>query len=547
MSFTLQLSQDVLSVEPGSTVPVSITVINRGSEIDRYELEVEGIDAEWKAVPVPVFTVEPGETHTEKVFFRPPRASESNAGNYPFVVHVRSLDSGDDRRVQGVINVKAFHHLTMEISPKKGYVSPFRKQNSFSLVLVNLSNTEHTVQLYGNDPEDACAFDFAHDQVTIGPGQQREVELTTNPTQTPLFSSGRLIGFSVTARSTDSPSVVASAQAQLEQRSLLSPTSLGVFLVLAVLFTLYLLNLPKPASISLVVDPLKVERGQPVKITWHAANASVITVKANDETIYQGSALDGERTWTVSSKEIAVFNATATGDSRPKEAPPVTVVVTEPPIIPDPEITTLRADKTRVKLGESFILTYAFNNAVVDATLGPTGEKLDPALSSREIKPSQTGDITYEVVAENSAGKTVKKKFSISVYDESSAVIISFDPSTQEVPPDGGNVTISWNVTNAVQVKLKQMPGPASQVVETEGSRDFVITQKTSFTLTAFDDKGRTTAKTITIKVMPRPIPTPDPSTPTDGGVPPSTPTTGGNPPGTNADGSTNGFSGGNP
>src|SRR5450432_532765 len=115
MSFTLQLTPDLASVEPGASVPVSITVTNRGTTRERFEMEIEGVDTEWKAVPVPVFEAEPGATRSERMFFKPPRSSESAAGDYPFVVRVRSLESGETQIGQGVLQVKPFHHLTMEV------------------------------------------------------------------------------------------------------------------------------------------------------------------------------------------------------------------------------------------------------------------------------------------------------------------------------------------------------------------------------------------------------------------------------------------------
>src|SRR5688500_16264011 len=95
MSFSAKLESDLISVEAGATVPVSLEVNNKGEAPDRFEVEIEGLDPEWTAVPVPVFSANPGENHSEKIFFKPPRASESLAGNYPFVVKVRSLDTGE--------------------------------------------------------------------------------------------------------------------------------------------------------------------------------------------------------------------------------------------------------------------------------------------------------------------------------------------------------------------------------------------------------------------------------------------------------------------
>src|SRR5579862_3600243 len=156
MSFLARLGSDLITVEAGATTPLSIELINRGDAADQFELSIEGLDPEWTAVPVPVVTLKEHETQEEKIFFKPPRVSESSSGNYPFVLRVRSLNSGDARTVQGVLTVKPFNHLSVELSPKKGYVSPVTHHNTFDVTLVNLGNTEHTVQLFGSDPEEAC-------------------------------------------------------------------------------------------------------------------------------------------------------------------------------------------------------------------------------------------------------------------------------------------------------------------------------------------------------------------------------------------------------
>jgi hypothetical protein len=532
MSFALRLAQDLVGVEPGASVPIALTVTNRTETLDRFELELDGIDPEWKAIPVPVFTVEPGIEHSERIFIRPPRASESLAGNYPFVVRVRSLESGESKTVQGVLAVSAFHHVSMEISPKKGHISPARKQNSFTITVVNLGNTEHRIQFQASDPEDHCAFEFEHDQITIGPGQQREVELIADPTSNPILSSGRLIGFSVTGRSLDVPSVVTTAQAQLEQRSLLSPTSLGVLVVFAVLFGFWLLNMPKPPSISLMVDRSAAVRGDTVQVSWKASNASTVRIAAaNGDIIYDGSMTSGTRTYVLKDAGAIDIHAEAGDEGRKAVAKDVTIAVEEPEVVPEPKITLLKPDKTKVKLGQTFVLSYAFNDAVTKATLGPSGENLDPALSSLEIRPSRTGTIQYEVVATNKEGKTTKRQFTIEVIEESDAKILDFHPSSPIVATDSGTVTLLWQVTNAVRVEIKANGGEPIQV-EPQGSQDFPVTAKTTFTLIAFDAQARKATQTIVVNIRSG-DPIPAPGTESTTGISPSTTTTGEAPPAT--------------
>src|ERR1044072_6042292 len=200
MSFTIRLSQDLTAIEAGATVPLSIEVTNKNAESDRYEIQIEGVDPEWVAYPEPVFNVGPSESHGQKVFFKPPRASESLAGNYPFVARVRSLESGEAKTAQGVLQIKPFNHLSLELSPKKGYTSPMRQANIFGLTVMNLGNTEHTLQLSGSDPDEECNYDFETDQVTVSPGAQKQVDVTVNAANSSWVAPVRLFGFSISAR-----------------------------------------------------------------------------------------------------------------------------------------------------------------------------------------------------------------------------------------------------------------------------------------------------------------------------------------------------------
>src|SRR6185503_7588992 len=107
----------------------------------------------------------------------------------------RSLTTGEQRTVQGVLQVQPYHHITAEISPKKGVVASFKRRNTFTLTLINMGNVEHTVQLFGSDPDESLAFNFEQDHVTLAPGKQKEVRLTVNPTSPKILWNVELHGF----------------------------------------------------------------------------------------------------------------------------------------------------------------------------------------------------------------------------------------------------------------------------------------------------------------------------------------------------------------
>ena len=530
MGFTLQLVQDLVEVEAGATTPVTIVATNRGETAERFELELEGLDQEWKAIPVPVFTAEPGESHTERVFIKPPRTSESLAGNYPFVVNVRSLESGEQKSAQGVVRLKAYNHLTMEIDPKKGAVSPTVKRNTFTVTLVNLGNTPHTVQMAGSDPEDACTYDFEQEQVALGPGQQKEVEVTVRPSEKPMFASGHLIGFSIAARSTDAPNVVATAQAQLEQRSLISPATLVLGFLLAIIVATWLLMMPKPPVVQLTVNPMRGVAGSVVTLSWVArdANHVIITESSNSgqvETVYDGVELSKTITRNLDKDPgTETFVANVYKDSHQGQPDRKTVVLDAPPPIVRPSILSFQASSKAVKLGTSVIFTWRTENADT-VVLSPSSTPIRADLETFSVTPDHVGEQDFRLVAISPDGhESVRSKpIRINVFQESKASIIAFGASPNPVREEAGSsVTVSWQVTDAVRVELKQSSGD-TQVVASVGTQTFQVSGKTSYTIKAYDAQAVAVTKTIVVPYIKAPVPTPPP--PIDG--PPTTSTSG--------------------
>lgn len=519
MSFAIRLSTDLVSVEAGATTPLSIEVANRGEETDRFELEVEGLDPEWTAVPVPSFVVGPGETTAEKVFFRVPRASESLAGNYPFVIKVRSLASGDQRTAQGVLQIQAYHHVSAEINPKKGTISAFKRRDDFVITVVNLGNTEHTLQLFGSDPEEGLAFDFDQDTITVAPGQQREVHFIAQPATTRFFSTSRLFGFSVTARSVDGSMVAAAAHAQLEQRSVLSPATLVFWSVIILAGYMWWRAMPRPPVLEMGVRKDVVTYGQPVTIWWRMRDAGRVHIEAEGRTIFDGPTDEGHVDYIAKrggQLEIAGF---AEGREKKRSEIQRSVVnVVVPPPAPLPAIVAFSASPTRVTVGESTIFSYKFNDAVERATLSPLNLQLNPNDDKVEVPITQEGAKTFTIIAENRDRKAVKKTVTITgVPSPSEAQVITFNVTPVRVSYPGQLVTVSWQLTNAVFAQITpNYNSTTNEVDASKGKFDIYVDKPTTFTLTAKDKNNKEVTQTARVTVE-APPPAPDDGTGTVG------------------------------
>lgn len=532
MSFTIRLSQDLTAVEAGATVPLSIEVTNKGDEVDRFEMQVEGLDPEWTATPEPVFNVGGRETNSQKVFFKPPRASESLAGNYPFVVRVRSLNSGDSRTVQGVLQVKAFNHLSMELTPKKGSVTPFRHLQPFTLAVMNLGNTEHTLQLSGADPEESCAYEFAGDQITVGPGQQKEVEVAIRATNGGLITSTQLFGFIITARSIQNPNITASTQGQLERRPLISPGTLLLVVVAVVAILLWFAARPQPPRMQVFVDPSQVTQGQTVHLHWKATNANSVklTILRNkdNKVVNPETSLDlpleGSKDVTTTDEDSITIRAEAKGENSTFSPDPITVLVLAPVAPTNPKISEFKVSKNRVKLGEPVTFTFDYSADVTRLVLSPmTTQQIPLPTKQLQITPAELGDVTYQLFAYNAQnGVASSKKITVQVYQASDANILFFTANPPMIVAPETKTTVSWNVSNASTVQLDDGTGSGPKVVDAVSSMDVVTDKTVTLKLIAIDSKGVTTSKPLEIKYKPLP---PPPVTDTGGttGNPPTT------------------------
>lgn len=502
MSFTVRMGTDLVAVEAGATVPLNFEVANRSDEQDRFEISVEGLDPEWVAIPVPTFNVDPRDVHEEKVFLKPPRVSESLAGDYPYVLKVRSLNSGDSRSAQGVLSVKPYHHLSIELSPKKGVISAFRKQHPFDATLMNLGNTEHSVQLFASDPEDELSYEFSQDQITLAPGQTKTVEILPMPSKSQPISGTRLHGFSVGARSQSAPSVVCSAQAQLEVRPVLSPGTILLIIFAGLLFFGWLRFLPKPPSIdSLSLDRSAVYRGDMVRVAWRASNATEVRITVNGQVLAEGAEPEGSRTFVAD--QSGTIEALAIREN--KESTPVSrpLTVQDPPVFPLPKIEAFDIQPRNLKLGQSFLVKYKVNGAVVNLTLSPPGIDLDPKLQQKELTANVVGEITYDLVAENAAKPpvVVRRSIKVSVIEASKAAIIKFEATPLELPEEGGLVLVKWQVANAVRIELSD--AKQTQVLDGDrGEKSLFIDIDTDLTLSAYDDQGLILTRKIKIRVV---------------------------------------------
>lgn len=500
MSFTISLNPDFIQIEPGATLPLQCKIENLSDQADHFEIFIEGIDPEWVAIPIPSFAVDGKRQSIEKILIKPARVSESLTGTYPFVIKLRSLQSGETRTAQGIIEIKPFRHLSIDISPKRGMVSPFHKEFNYQLTVMNLGNAEQTFQLFANDPEDHCAFEFESEKVILGPGQQKNINLSARSSKKSLLANSRLYGFSVIARSNEVASTMSTTQAQLEQKAIASPAAFFTAFLLFVIGLGWFATRPKPPVIERFASHKhEINLGETNEIFWKASQAKHVQIYSNNTLLYDNLDIEGSRAFQPATPGVYRLSIIAISGEKKSSPELLDLIVKEPIQIPPPKILGFKISPTTLHVGQTFAVQYKLAPSVVKATLSPPGIVLDPKIHEIELIASRSGEIEYHLIAENANGVTTERIIRVKVTEGSDAAIVMFKATPEIIDPHHHDVKVTWQLTNAVRAEIKD----GDQVYEIDpslGSKDLFLTKPVTLTLTAYDSHGHITEKQIKIK-----------------------------------------------
>lgn len=501
MGFRVKVDNESPSTEPGIAALVTLVIENQDQINATYEVAVEGLDPGWVSLPVPTFQVAPGGTAEERVFLRPPREPDSLSGAYPFAVVVRS-SSGDQFSVPMTLSVAPYHNISIDVQPKRGTVSTFSKRCTFHATVMNLGNVEHTLQLSASDADDLFVFEFEQEQVSVSPGAHKSVAITAEPKKPSLIANARLQQFAVSCRSLENKAVAGASHVQIEQRALITPSVIGLFALMLLIVTAFVIYLPKaPVVDTLTVTPERPVAGRAVTVNWTSSNSRSIRLEFNGKT-YSDLDPNGSKTFMIEDPIDLSIKAWALSGRRSSKGTTRDVTVRPPEIVPEPVIEDFRVEPMELEIGQSFQVYYKLSDSVTSATLLPTGLNLDPRTEVVILTAQFVGEVDYKLVASNSAGQTTEKTIHVKTTQGSKASIVVFRAEPALVDPIDGRVTVTWQVSNAARIEL--VYDDATIILDQAsgtGARDFVVNKDTTFKLVVYDEQGVTREKTVSIRI----------------------------------------------
>ena len=179
MGVSASLHVNAVSIAPGQAGAIEMKVRNTGTVVDQFSFQALGDAAGWISVEPAQVSLFPGGEESVRVWFRPPRASTTLAGQTPFGIKVVSQEDAAGSVVEeGVVTVEAFDDRTAELIPR---TSRGRTRGRHDLAIDNRGNTRVNASVTGLDPEGALRFEFEPPAVAVEPGTAQFGKVSVQP------------------------------------------------------------------------------------------------------------------------------------------------------------------------------------------------------------------------------------------------------------------------------------------------------------------------------------------------------------------------------
>ena len=236
-------------------------------------------------------------------------------------------------------------------------------------------------------------------------------------------------------------------------------------------------------------SPDRIRAGQSSTIDWQVLNAESIEITE------VGRNLANSGSQTVNPTRTTQYRLTARNAGGEVSAT-TTVVVEEQP---RPQFLTCTVTPMNITRGESATIAFATSNATdvtISGGIGSVGSS-----GSRVITPTET--TTYTLTGRGEGGEsTCTVTVQVTAQAERPRVV-SFTANPTSITA-GNASTLSWNIENAQTVEISGIG-----TVAASGTREVRPTQNTTYTLTARNASGETTATaTVTVTAGPGLAPT---------------------------------------
>jgi FHA domain len=169
----LAIKESQLTVEPGSSVPLELTIRNQGEAVEHYRISLAGLQEAWvKNLPREPLQCMPGEEQTLTLHIQPPRSPQSRAGHYPLALHAASQGkTGEVVSTYSNLTIAPFRQFSSQMHPER-----IQTGRPSRVRVANQGNLPELFQINWRDPADELSFEPPEASLKVEEGRASELE-----------------------------------------------------------------------------------------------------------------------------------------------------------------------------------------------------------------------------------------------------------------------------------------------------------------------------------------------------------------------------------
>ena len=194
----ISLSSTELQLHAGG-IPEIVTVQLQNLEeiVDKFLVEVDGIDDAWYSRSASSVALMPQATEEVQISFQPPKKRGVKARPYPFAVTVRSQSNPEEATIiTGQIEVLPLVEYKLKVAP---YRVSTKRKGKFRVNLANTGMSDAKLFLEATDLDEGLRFKFKDEEPVVAAWETIEVPMIARPKRGSTIGERKRYDITITA------------------------------------------------------------------------------------------------------------------------------------------------------------------------------------------------------------------------------------------------------------------------------------------------------------------------------------------------------------
>jgi uncharacterized membrane protein len=196
------LSATELQLQAGGMAEVvTVQLRNLGEIVDKFLVNVEGVDETWYSRSASSIALMPENTEQVQISFQPPKKRGVKERTYPFAITVSSQSKPEDATiVTGQIEVLPLVEYKLKVAP---YRVSSRRKAKYRINLANTGMSDAKVYLEATDLDEGLRFKFKQEEAVVTAWETIEIPMVARPKRGSTVGERKRYDISITTTTED--------------------------------------------------------------------------------------------------------------------------------------------------------------------------------------------------------------------------------------------------------------------------------------------------------------------------------------------------------